>query len=391
MAALRRLTPQRAIRATAMDRGTLRARLEGRIRAEFSAKEIATEARVLQRLGLLPSTGGSGEEAGAAYEALILDLLTEQVAGFYDPHGAQLYLADWLDLALQRPTMAHEIVHALQDQHFDLRRFTRPLRDQSDEQLARSALVEGDAMVAMLEWQSGQDVTTLAEAMFQVDRLEALGGGSPKLAQAPAMVRASLLFPYVHGLRFIRSLRRLHGWGRIDQAFREPPCSSEQILHPEKYLAGEAPDAIEPAPLPLLAQPELRRDTFGELGLRLLLEALAGAESAPNCNRDEALSRAVEGWGGDRMVAYGGGDGAVSVVLLTTWDSEADALEFADELSTALVNRRRTAAAGELWVAERRGRAVLLLLGVRAPTAAALTNEVWRGWRINGAPGPSGG
>ncbi len=99
-----------------------------------------------KRLGLLP--------ADTDYEKLMVDLLMEQVAGFYDPSTAKLYMADWLPLMMQRPALAHEITHALQDQHFDLKRFTKPIRDDGDRQIAGSALVEGDGTMAMLEYQA---------------------------------------------------------------------------------------------------------------------------------------------------------------------------------------------------------------------------------------------
>ena len=95
-------------------------------------------------MGLLPSD--------ADYEKLLFDLLTEQVAGFYDPYTQTLYIADWLPLEMQRPALAHEIEHALQDQHFDLKQFSQPLKEDGDRQLARAALVEGDGTALMLEF-----------------------------------------------------------------------------------------------------------------------------------------------------------------------------------------------------------------------------------------------
>ena len=97
------------------------------------------------------------------YEKLQIDLLMEQVAGFYDPWARQLYIADWLPVAIQAPALAHEIAHALQDQHFDLKRFVQPVHDQGDQQLARSALVEGDGTGVMLEFASHQDLSALPD------------------------------------------------------------------------------------------------------------------------------------------------------------------------------------------------------------------------------------
>src|SRR4029079_178790 len=100
---------------------------------EYTPDEIRTEARVLKRLGLLPES--------ADYQQLLLDLLMEQVAGFYDPFARKLYIADWLGLDMQRPALAHEIEHALQDQHFDLKRFAAPIKGDRDPQTAHSRLL----------------------------------------------------------------------------------------------------------------------------------------------------------------------------------------------------------------------------------------------------------
>ena len=104
---------------------------------------------------------------------MILDLLMEQVAGFYDPFAGKLYIADWLPLEMQRPALAHEIEHALQDQHFDLKRFASPIKDDGDRQLARSALVEGDGTAVMLEFQAqamGLPLDQLPDLVAQIGK-----------------------------------------------------------------------------------------------------------------------------------------------------------------------------------------------------------------------------
>ena len=116
------------------------------------------------------------------------------------------------------------------------------------------------------------------------------------------------------------TLRKGHPWSRIDEVFREPPESTEQVLHPKKYLDRERPVAIVPGALPSLkAARELRRDVVGELEWKLLLSSKLSNGIA---------ERAAEGWGGDRLVAYGQDEGPVHLVDLSAWDSEEDATQF---------------------------------------------------------------
>src|SRR5581483_11420703 len=125
---LRGLPIKKPLAKGVLTRDEIGVKLKERIGKEYTADEVKAEARVLKRLGLLPPD--------ADYEKMILDLLMEQVAGFYDPFSQKLYIADWLPLEMQRPALAHEIEHALQDQHFDLKRFAQPLKDDGDKQLA---------------------------------------------------------------------------------------------------------------------------------------------------------------------------------------------------------------------------------------------------------------
>src|SRR5262249_47718141 len=159
---------------------------------EYTPQEVRAEARVLKRLGLLPES--------ADYEKLILDLLMEQVAGFYDPFAARLYIADWLPLEMQRPALAHEIEHALQDQHFDLKRFAEPIKDDGDRQLAQSALVEGDGTAVMLEFSAqsmGIPLDQMPSIASRIGKSIAAGGmeTTPLFDHAPPFLKETLLFP----------------------------------------------------------------------------------------------------------------------------------------------------------------------------------------------------
>ena len=248
----------------------------------------------------------------------------EQVAGFYDPFAAKLYIADWLPLEMQRPALAHEIEHALQDQHFDLKKFATPIKDDGDRQLGHSALVEGDAHRGDARVPGAGD----GPAARPDGRAHRADGQAAPLGQLRhtrrsstrrrAFVRETLMFPYLTGLLFVESVRRSQPWSKIDEIFKTPPESTEQVMHPEKYAAHEHPAKITPAPLPSLGtRKEVRRDVFGELVMKILFTTAPtppapprrprkkGATPAPPADDAATLAeKAAAGWGGDREVAY---------------------------------------------------------------------------------------
>lgn len=396
VAALRGLQPRRQIERGVLTREEIGARLKERIAKEYTPEEIRVESRVLKRLGLLP--------ADADYQAILLDLLMEQVAGFYDPFTRKLYIADWLGLELQRPALAHEIQHALQDQHFDLKTFATPIKDDGDRQLARSALVEGDGTATMLEFfaQSlGLDVARVTALGDSLGKQLAAGmvAQSPAFTRAPRFLRETLLFPYFSGLNFVLAIRKGQPWSKVDEAFRAPPESTEQVLHPEKYFARERPSAIVTAPLAALGpRKELRRDVLGEMALRVLFAA-----HLP----DGAAERAAAGWGGDRLVAFGEADDGkpITVIDYSSWDTEEDAKEAAGAMQKLMARQtgkdtnpknldfkesKEGAASfdvgGESFSCERRGREVLSIFGVPTELRAAVADEVWAKWKVSYTP-----
>lgn len=392
VAALRGLQPKRPIDRGVLSREEIGARLRERIAKEYTPDEIRVESRVLKRLGLLPE--------GADYQQILLDLLMEQVAGFYDPFARKLFIADWLGMELQRPALAHEIQHALQDQHFDLKAFATPIKDDGDRQLARSALVEGDGTATMLEFfaQSlGLDVARIASMGDSLGKQLAAGmlAQSPAFTRAPRFLRETLLFPYFAGLNFVLALRKGQPWSKVDEAFRAPPDSTEQVLHPDKFFARERPSTITTTSLAALgARKELRRDVLGELSFRVLFSERLN---------EGVAERAAAGWGGDRLVAYGepGDTKPVTVVDFSSWDTEEDASEAAAAMQKLMarltgketgpknldVKESKEPASydvgGESFYCERRGREVLSIFGVPVEIRAAVADEVWAKWKVS--------
>jgi hypothetical protein len=194
--------------------------------------------------------------------------------------------------------------------------------------------------------------------------------GGTAFEKAPLILKTELIFPYDQGLRFVVHFRRHHPWRRIDALFKKPPLSTEQVLHPAKYDDYERPDEITEKPLPALAgRPLWYKNVFGELTLRTWLRQHGAAEAAS--------SKAVAGWGGDRMVVYGPPDGGGAPIAIShsVWDEEADAIEFHEAASAAFAKL-------EQFSIERRGEAVVLLVGVPADQADALRADVFKRWTV---------
>ncbi|MEI8254640.1 MAG: DUF6782 family putative metallopeptidase [Deltaproteobacteria bacterium] len=287
---LRGLSVDRPIARGVMNRTEILTRLHERVTHEYPPGEVTLEGEMLRRLGLIPED--------LDYEQTVFSLLEEQVAGFYDPDEQRLYIAAWVPRLMQSATMAHEITHALQDQHFDLSRFTHHVRGRGDAQTAAMAVVEGDATVAMLEFALaplGQSVRSLPDpdAMFRSELLEV--AGQPRMAAAPRALRETLIFPYRYGFGLCTRLYSQRGFTAVDELLRTPPASTEQVLHADKLAAREAPIEIPAAlPGPLAADYVLvSDDVLGEFGARLFLER--GSD-------DATAERGAAGWGGDRAV-----------------------------------------------------------------------------------------
>ena len=194
--------------------------------AEMHASEVS-----MRKFGLAPSS--------FEYRAFMIKLLTEQVAGYYDPKVQEFHLADWLELEGQKPVMAHELTHALQDQHFNLRRFEKWPHGDSDAELAAHALIEGDATLAMMIYMAKNPLVGLA-----FSRSLTTGVATEQYDQAPRAIRETLVFPYLQGSEWATQLYKRGGWTMVSNAFTRLPLSTEQILHPEKYFNYERPIKI---------------------------------------------------------------------------------------------------------------------------------------------------
>jgi hypothetical protein len=284
-----------------------------------------TEERLLVMLGLLPP--------GTRLRELIGKALADQVAGYYIPRTGTMSLVRGVGLSglLAEVTLAHELTHALDDQHFGLEvEANLFLRDRA---VAQTALHEGSATVAMVDYVGlTQGLGEELPAGLRARVLEELEGAAlPESSGLPRYVRESLVFPYVAGAGFVDHIQRREGWTAVDRAFGEDaPLSTEQVMHPEKYEAGERPVRVRlrgvRAALPSGARVMARGD-LGEFDTEQFLR---------DANERRRSEEAAAGWGGSAFELWrlpGGGD---VLVMAWAWDTPRDASEFAAAVRLSL-------------------------------------------------------
>jgi hypothetical protein len=309
----------------------------------------------------------------------MVDLLTEQIAGYYDPDSNALYIPVGSDPAQTRIVISHELVHALQGQYLDLDSLVHQ-RQQNDRRSAAQAILEGQATLAqilvLMPEQKVESLTNFWEARNAIGKQQAQ---MRVFSQAPLWLRESLIFPYLAGAEFLRNFARTHP-GK--QAFGPlMPISTEQILHPERYEAGDRPAEltfVTPAPDTVRYE-----DNLGEFEIRLLLQQFLD---------DEALAtQLATGWNGDRFEVLG--SAADALVWYTAWDDTAAAHGFAKGLTRAWAKRR---AGGP---GDRRSDIARLLVSGVPVVRLVDAPQRWSGWRKlpavritrrTAAPTPSG-
>ena len=271
----------------------------------------------------------------------MVDLLTEQVAGYFDPDSNALYIPTDIDPSQARIVISHELVHALQHQYLNLDSLVE-LKRQNDRRSAAQAILEGQATLAqILVLMPEQKIESLPNFW---DLRTALGGQQDQMkvfGRAPLWLRESLIFPYLGGAEFVR-------WFDHEYPGKQPygvlmPISTEQILHPARYVAGDRPDALAFES----AAPDTVRyeDGLGEFEIRLLLQQ--------HLSDDSAAALYAAGWDGDRYQVLGrksagrkrgaggaGGAGGDALVWYTLWDDKAAAARFTRGLERAWAKRR---------------------------------------------------
>jgi hypothetical protein len=269
------LRSTRAIRQESIDKEGLRRYLEARMKETVKPEELRAEETALKKFGFVP--------AEFDLKKTTIDLLTEQAAAFYDYRKKKLFVLSSSPSMMEQALLVHELAHALADQHFHLERYIRK-ESNDDGAIARMAVMEGQASWLMAEYlarRSGQSLKTSPALLEMMTRAETAAEQYPVLAGAPLYIQESLLFPYTAGIRFQHALVEQLGQAAFSEVFRNPPLSSQHILHPELYRKGLKPS--EP-PLPELKPARGRRTliegAIGEIDHSILLRQFTDEKTA---------------------------------------------------------------------------------------------------------------
>src|SRR5215471_411923 len=201
---LKQLAP---LKKSLRSREEIRAYVVKQMNEEKDPAARYADARSAEAFGLLPK--------GFDLDAFMVNVLTEQVEGLYDPKTQEFYIADWSPVSDQRMVMAHELTHALEDQHFHIESWSRAARPNDDAELARDAVLEGSAMAAMVDYLmagTGRSLKDLPEfdPSMLFDQLDMQN--TPALKSAPPFLKDSLIFPYISGLNFSAAVLKNSGW-----------------------------------------------------------------------------------------------------------------------------------------------------------------------------------
>jgi hypothetical protein len=319
------LTP---VKKTLRSREEIRAYVVREMDEDKDPAERYADQRSAEAFGLIPK--------GFQLDAFMVDLLTEQIAGLYDPQAKEFYIADWIPLDDQRVVMAHELTHALQDQHFEIDGWEKAARPNDDAELARESVLEGSAMAAMIDYllkgtgESVQNLPAIDPTLFAGDM-----SASPKLKEAPQFLKDGMVFPYFAGLTFTAAILKPGGWSAISGVFAKPPASTQQIMHPGLYKSGKAPTPIKmPAVDKLLGGEWAKVDenVMGEFGWKEVLKQFADDE--------KSASSVAAAWDGDRYVIYEQKESKkLFLFARVRLDSEEHASRFFEQYGDALVKK----------------------------------------------------
>ena len=292
----------------------LRRYLEDRIK-EIKPADIRAEELTLKLLGLIPPDFDLRQNT--------VDLLTEQAAAFYDYNKRKLFVLEGSDAGSEeRMVLVHELAHALADQHFPLRKYIREGSESDDGSTARLAVMEGQATWLMAAYLSklGGGPAEVPDAVLQLmtNPTDSTPEQYPVFSQAPPYIRDSLVFPYNEGMLFQNAVFKKLGREAFAEVFRHPPVSTQQILHPDRYLAHSAPGMPDPPAVPEHRQVrELGDGTLGEFDFRVLLSQYT--------TKEEGEQAATHLTGGSYEL-YEYKHGKLPVLALTSaWDSEESA------------------------------------------------------------------
>lgn len=301
------------------DKNQVRKFLEDRFNESLPASELAGQQSALRLLGLIPDT--------MQLRPFLLDLLTEQIVGYYDPRTKVLYVVKGADPAVASVTVTHELIHALQDQYVNLDSIQN-LHGDGDRSTAAQAVIEGQAVYQQLRIATNGDWSVIPGGWSGIrESVRKNSAQMPLFSRAPLYIQETLVFPYLSGADFAK---RLEETSPGQQPFTRMPASTEQVMHPRAY-ESDPPDAPTTVTLPApRGATRVYDDVFGEFGARIFLY---------DHLRDQAAAvRGANGWDGDRLMVVRTPKGE-GLAWCTVWDSALDAGEFADLVKSSITRR----------------------------------------------------
>lgn len=334
MVQIRGLELKRPVQINTIDREQLRQKLLEQIENEIPPEKIAAEEALYKHLKML--------SVDFDYRQFLVDLYTEQIGGFYDPKTQELRLIKGLSLTglEQQMLIAHELTHALQDQHYHLEDYMKSESDNDDRTLAQMALIEGDATLAASEYvqrkASERPISGLLEAFGSVVNAFSMTLRFEKFRTAPRFIREGLVFPYDQGTQFVSAFREKGwSWEQMSELYQRPPHSTEQILHIQNYLDDDEPAKISFSLVPYFKDSHLlATNVWGELGYRQYLrQYMSGAQAR----------QAAAGWQGDRyqVVEH---DSGYSFAFVSQWENSSESAELLAAYRESLQKRYHTSA-----------------------------------------------
>ncbi len=329
----------------------------------------------LRNLGRLAAAGGVLPE-GLDLSTLAASFTAASAGATYSPFDKQILL-----LSNSKPSeslLTHELTHALQDQHFDLLKMLVVRPYNYDRSEAAFAIVEGDAVGVQRRFETNAAWSRRSLDDITRDEDDRFGEYRDTIGKLfPSLLVETFIFRYRDGTRFVEGVRRRRGQEGVDKLFREPPPSSEQVLHLDKYFAGEAlrPVTLDVEKFTAQGWRAATSTVFGEVGVRgMLTERLDRAEAG----------RAAAGWGGDAAYLFARDGGEDLFVWKTVWDTPQDAIEFFRSYNRFLERRGFTANAeakgaravwrevdGRTTIVRRTGDGVLVVRGREATVQTA--------------------
>ncbi len=335
-------------------REQVRSYLSRKLVEELPPPEMAAVQRAYKALAIVPQA--------TDLRRLMLDLYSEQVAGYYDPDSSALFVVRGADPLVLKLILAHELVHALQDQYTPLNAILK-LKRQNDRQMAGQAVAEGQATLASIQALApGVDLSQALGDWDQVRGLiEAQRAAMPVFANAPAIIQEGLLFPYLAGASFMRDFD-----ARRSRPDEEPygdrmPVSTAQVLHSDLYTGRVLPQRLGFGPSP--GDTLVYDDDFGEFETKVVLQTW-GVDTA-------AAVAAAAGWSGDRYEVLGTPAGTVAI-WAAAWRTSADADQF--ERAVRIGWARAGGSVSQRWQVDR-----LVVRGVNVVRFVAAPSA-WKGW-----------